>query len=418
MFRYLRAAFTARPRVPGLGGVPFNLLGLAGFGILGAANPAFWALGLGFEAAYLFGLASNRRFREVVDARSAPPPPPSREPGAGWEQLVAELGGGERARLMALNAKLQRILGLYERFHADDLTSGQNRESLLALLGHYARLLLARENLERHWTDDDDAGLRAEAAALEADLRDQGLTSELRASKTRTLEIVQARLENQKRRAQMGEEIDSELRRIEAQFDLALENAAMSSTPQAISSDLAIDLARFDAALAALPRTRGRGAAGAGRRARPPAGARVTAGAGDAAGRERGRAAGVGARGGDALRERRRLPVRAPRQRPRPRCWCRAPAGAAPGEPARVPPRRSCWRPSTWCSPTTSATASASSAAARRSRPGPPGSGSASCRGRRARPWRCSRTTCATPRTSPASASRPRGSRSCSRRRR
>jgi hypothetical protein len=255
MFRYLRAAFTARPRVPGLGGVPFNLLGLAGFGILGAANPAFWALGLGFEAAYLFGLASNRRFREIVDSRSAPPPPPSREPGAAWEQLVAELSGGERGRLMALNTKLQRILGLYDRFHADDLTSGQNRESLLALLGHHARLLLARENLARHWTDDDAAGLRADAAALEADLRDQGLSSELRASKTRTLEIVQARLENQKRRVQMAEEIDSELRRIEAQFDLALENAAMSSTPQAISSDLAIDLARFDAALAALPRT-------------------------------------------------------------------------------------------------------------------------------------------------------------------
>jgi hypothetical protein len=51
----------------------------------------------------------------------------------------------------------------------------------------------------------------------------------------------------------MGEEIESELRRIEAQFDLALENAAMSSTPQAISSDLANDLARFDAALSALP---------------------------------------------------------------------------------------------------------------------------------------------------------------------
>jgi len=257
MFRYLRAAFTARPRVPGLGGVPFNLLGLAGFGILGAANPAFWALGLGFEAAYLFGLASNRRFREVVDARSAPPPPPSREPGAGWEQLVGELGGPERSRLLGLKAKLQRITALYDRFHADDLTSGQNRESLLALLGHYARLLLAGENLARHWTDDDAAGLRAEAAALEGDLRDQGLTSELRASKTRTLEIVQARLENQKRRGQMAEEIESELRRIEAQFDLALENAAMSSTPQAISSDLAIDLARFDAALATLPRERG-----------------------------------------------------------------------------------------------------------------------------------------------------------------
>jgi hypothetical protein len=40
----------------------------------------------------------------------------------------------------------------------------------------------------------------------------------------------------------------------------------MSSTPQAISSDLAIDLARFDAALASLPRD-----AGAGRTAARPA---------------------------------------------------------------------------------------------------------------------------------------------------
>ncbi|HWR97874.1 MAG TPA: hypothetical protein VN317_05570 [Candidatus Methanoperedens sp.] len=260
MFRYLRAAFTARPRVPGLGEVPFNLLGLAGFGILGLANPAFWALGLGAEVAYLFGLASNRRFRAVVDGNAAPPPRAAAERAAGWEELVAELGGAERGRLASLNAKLQRILSLYERFHADDLTSGQNRESLLALLGHYARLLLARENLARHWTDDDDAGLREEAAGLEAELRSQDLSSELRASKTRTLEIVQARLENQKRRAQMAEEIGSELRRIEAQFDLALENAAMSSTPQAISSDLAIDLARFDAALAALPGPAGGGA--------------------------------------------------------------------------------------------------------------------------------------------------------------
>jgi hypothetical protein len=165
---------------------------------------------------------------------------------------------------MDLNAKLERILGLYDRFHADDITSGQNRESLTALLGHYARLLLAKENLALHWTDDGDVDLRAQAAELEAQLRGTGLTEELRASKMRTLEIVQARVENQKRRAEMNEEIKSELRRIEAQFDLALENAAMSATPQAISSDLAIDLARFDAALAALPREgagRDRGAA-------------------------------------------------------------------------------------------------------------------------------------------------------------
>lgn len=253
MLRYLSAAFTARPRVPGLGAIPFNLLALAGFAIVGLASPAFWFLGLGLEAAYLFGLASNARFREVVDAR-AYPAAPSRQPSAGWEQLVGELGVPERSRLMALKAKLQRVLALYDRFHADDITSGQNRESLLALLGHYARLLQARENLALHWTDDDDRELRDQAAAIETQLGQPGISEELRNSKTRTLEIVQARIENQKRRERMGEEIESELNRIEAQFDLALENAAMSSTPQAISSDLAIDLARFDAALSALPR--------------------------------------------------------------------------------------------------------------------------------------------------------------------
>jgi len=255
MFRYLGAAFTARPRVPGLGAMPVNLLALAGFGIVGLVNPAFWFLGLGIEAAYLFGLASNSRFREIVDARTAPAPSP-RPQAAGWEQLVGELGAQERTRLMALKAKLQRVIALYDRFHADDLTSGQNRDSLLALLGHYARLLQARENLAMQWTDGDDRELREQAGSIETQLKQAGLSEELRNSKTRTLEIVQARIENQKRRAQMGEEIGSELNRIEAQFDLALENAAMSSTPQAISSDLAIDLARFDAALSALPRER------------------------------------------------------------------------------------------------------------------------------------------------------------------
>jgi len=255
MFRYLSAAFSARPRIPGLGEIPVNVLTLAGFGIVGLASPAFWFLGLGLEVAYLFSLASNSRFREIVDARTATAPP-SRLQSAGWEQLVDELGGPERSRLMELKAKLQRVTSLYDRFHADDITSGQNRESLLELLGHYARLLMARQNLALQWTDDNDSELSEQAGALEIQLKQAALSEELRNSKTRTLEIVQARIENQKRRAQRGEEIESELNRIEAQFDLALENAAMSSTPRAISSDLAIDLARFDAALSALPRER------------------------------------------------------------------------------------------------------------------------------------------------------------------
>ena len=97
MFRYLSAAFTARPRVPGLGEMPVNLLALAGFGIVGLASPAFWFLGLGLEAAYLFGLASNSRFREIVDARTAPAPPPARNRQGGSSWSANSAGRSARA---------------------------------------------------------------------------------------------------------------------------------------------------------------------------------------------------------------------------------------------------------------------------------------------------------------------------------
>jgi hypothetical protein len=234
-----------------------NLLRLAGAGILGLAS--LLVLGSA-RGGHLFGLSSNRRFRDIVGSR--PPPGRPRRPP---ESLVGELSGQERSRLMDLNAKLERILGLYDRFHSDDLTSGQNRESLLALLGHYARLLLARENLALHWTDDDDGELRGQAGALEAELKEADLSPELRTSKLRTLEIVQARVENQRRLAQMGENRASCAH--QAQFDLALRGRD-SSAPQAISS-VGVGW-RADAALASLPREHG--VAVQGRASLPPPG--------------------------------------------------------------------------------------------------------------------------------------------------
>jgi hypothetical protein len=244
MFRYLGAAFTARPRIPGSGRCrstcwPRRLRDL------GLASPAFWFLGLGLRA-YLFRLASNSRFRRDrrLAHRLRAPPPAGPRGGSSWSanSAAGALPAGHKA-------KLQRVIA-HDRFHADDITSGQNRESLLALLGHYARLLQARENLALRWTDDDDRELREQAGELEAQLKQSGISEELRNSKIRTLEIVQARIENQKRRAQMAEEIESELNRIEAHSTWRRKRRDEQHTSGDLS-DLAINLARSTRALGA-----------------------------------------------------------------------------------------------------------------------------------------------------------------------
>jgi hypothetical protein len=246
MLRYLAAAFGVRPRIPGLGAFPVNLAGVAAFAAAGLANPAFWLIGLGVETAFLFGLASNSRFRAVVDARGLAPAP--ERPAPTYEELLRQVGQPERRRLEHLQELLGKILGLYAQFQVDEFTSSHNRDALRTLASHFGRLLVAKQNIGRFW-DGDPREIGEEIAGLAVDLKKDGLSPELRASKTRTLEILQARLENQKRKDQALEEIEAELRRIEAQFELALENAAMSAQPSSVSADLNFDLSQLDAAV-------------------------------------------------------------------------------------------------------------------------------------------------------------------------
>src|SRR5260370_35229295 len=69
MLDYLKAAFWIAVPIPGLGRLPVNVLLVAGCAILGFANPGFWLLGAGAEAALLAVLATNPRFQRAVDAR-------------------------------------------------------------------------------------------------------------------------------------------------------------------------------------------------------------------------------------------------------------------------------------------------------------------------------------------------------------
>ncbi len=243
MFRYLAAAFFARPRIPGFGNLPLNLMGVTAFTLLGFANPAFWLLGLGVETGYLSMTATNRRFQNVVDAGSIKPLPPQRPRPA--QPAAPDLSPAARRRLSALDDQINRVQQLYGQLRVDDFLASGNREALATLRTHYARLLAAQEGIERHWSGDPDE-LRGEIETLQRDLSAKGMTEDLRTSRMKTLEILQVRLENQSRKESMLAEMESELHRIEAQIELAVENAAMSSQPSSISTDLAVDLTKLD----------------------------------------------------------------------------------------------------------------------------------------------------------------------------
>jgi hypothetical protein len=64
------------------------------------------------------------------------------------------------------------------------------------------------------------------------------MTRTLPDSKEGTLRILQQRLANLNRRSESNAEIESDLGRVEAQVDLALENATMQGQAEAISSNV------------------------------------------------------------------------------------------------------------------------------------------------------------------------------------
>jgi hypothetical protein len=236
MFRYLKAAFFLRPGIPGFGSLPLNVMAVAAAGVAGIAHPSFWLLGLGLESAYLFWLSTNGRFRRVVDGTAELKL--QKEADDYRELLVNRLSAGGRRRLGEIEQKYGRIKQLYRDRELPDFLVDNNRDALRKLLWTYLKLLLARGSLETEGAWASEVELRRQIAAAETELTDARLGEELRSSKQATLEILKRRLENRDRRSQSLQEIDSDLTRIEAQLDLALENASIPDREPSVATNI------------------------------------------------------------------------------------------------------------------------------------------------------------------------------------
>ncbi len=237
MFRYVIAAFWASPEISGLGKLPLNVVALIGFLILGFGHPGFWFLAAALETVYLYALTSSARFRRLVDAEEL-----QIEQGTTESQrqaLIASLAKERRERLKQLESKYARALKLYRDTKAEDWLVVSNREAFQQIAWLYLKLLVAQQNLLGAHNAADEMEIRKQIDLIEKDLRYDKLSPSLKESKQATLAILQQRLANLARREQSLEEVESDLNRIDAQIDLAVENAGMRGVkPEAVSSNI------------------------------------------------------------------------------------------------------------------------------------------------------------------------------------
>ena len=269
MLRALKAAFLLRWPVTGLGDVPVNLVALACLGVLGFGNHGFWLAGMGGETLYLATLVSNRRFLNWVAAQDKVVE--SGSVARKLKTLVDQLAPDSRQSMDHLNQRCSRIESLWRS--TDEFQLGTNEQALRDLQWFYLKLLIARQHLESADTEADIVKVQRDLKDLERGLSDPGLTQATRDSKTATLAILRKRAENFERRKESLDEIDSDLKRIEAQVDLVLENATLDGKPQSVAINLdlasqtldsgafgssAADIADVDAAYSQppVPRTR------------------------------------------------------------------------------------------------------------------------------------------------------------------
>lgn len=238
---YLKLAFQRQVNIPGLGTLPLNYMGLAVFGVLGIANPGFLFLGAAAEIAYLFGLASSKRFQNLVQGERLLAAQRT------WESRVQEnlerLSPDSRERYRNLLAQCRHILGISATLEGGDSLGnvrGLQSRNLNRLLSIFLRLLTTRQVMAENLDTHDRESLEKQIEILEARLAnvDAEADAALARSIEGTLEIQRKRLDNRDKAERSLQVIGAELQRIEQQVQLLREEAAVSRKAEHLSGRL------------------------------------------------------------------------------------------------------------------------------------------------------------------------------------
>jgi hypothetical protein len=234
---YLKRAFWAGPVLQGIGRLPVNALATLGFGILGLGHPAFWLLGAGLEVGYLSLVATDARFQRWVDRQRKAAATPAA--ATLRQDLVEQLAGEARRRFDEMERKCARILEMARDTRGDDFEMANAGEALGRLSWIHLKLLVARQHLESLRQNTSSGDLRRKIADLETELASSSeATAALLSSREATLKILHQRLDNLERCERSLAQVNSDLERVEAQVDLALESATARGGGSMIAADL------------------------------------------------------------------------------------------------------------------------------------------------------------------------------------
>jgi hypothetical protein len=214
---------------------------------LGFANPGFWLLGLGFEMAFLMGLSGNKRFQNWVNAVNAFSQ--IQFETLKKEALLKLISNEDRKKLSALEEKCRRVLEVYRTSQLESYLLDNNQTALGRICYLYLKILVSRRYLLNLDTKNGEKILRQQINEIQQYLENQDLVESVKNSKNATLKILEQRLSNLRRREDSLEEMESDLTRVEAQVDLALENASMQGKPHTISAYVDLSSQLFDGSL-------------------------------------------------------------------------------------------------------------------------------------------------------------------------
>ena len=232
--RYLWHAFWARPDVPLLR-LPFNALAVVAAAVAGWWDPAVWAVAGAGEFVYLLTIASNAGFQKSIRDRTLHALSDDTEESR--KRLLSRVGGAARQRYVKLEEKRSKLEALYAEHRSDDLLFDSNRDALQKLTWLYLTLLVAQRDIVVA-PASDERELTRQISTLERELAAPALTEALRSSKEATVRLLRERLDNIRDRETSLAEIESDLARIETQFDFALEEASLRGRPAAMSANV------------------------------------------------------------------------------------------------------------------------------------------------------------------------------------
>lgn len=228
--RYLWSAFNARPL-----GMPLspNWLALAAVGLLGAfISPGFWVLGAGLELAYLGLLASNKRFRNTVDAGEVRVDPAELR----YESTLALLGDSQRQRQQRIEGRAREVLQLLSR----SPLMASHADSLEQLVWLNLRLLVAGQALSVvvDTAAQDSVELQRQEDQIDQRLAASDLGDELRRSLEQQKQVIDARQAAHAEGLRRKEHVDAELARIDQQIALIREQTLLATDEEQIGTAL------------------------------------------------------------------------------------------------------------------------------------------------------------------------------------